>query len=327
MSDPVETGGITTTDAAGSPGAETLWCSLPAGLDIPGVPTPLSTPQMRARSLALQARHIPCRIVADGLGWRLLVRSGDVAAALDELRQFEAENDNWPPLPPPSEPLVDNLFITLSLLGLLAIFYNLTRVDLVRFGLPAIDWVGRGNAAAGAICAGEWWRAVTALTLHSDLQHLLGNLLIGGVFVVLLGRVLGSGLAWALLLASGAGGNLLNAWIQIPLHRSIGASTAIFGAVGLLAAINLSLSPRPLRRRWYLPLAGALALLALLGTGGESTDLGAHLFGFATGIILGVPTGCYLSRHGRPGPWFNALLALACLALVGGAWWAALHVS
>ena len=50
-------------------------------------------------------------------------------------------------------------------------------------------------------------------------------------------------------------------------------------------------------RRWYLPLAAALALLALLGSGGENTDLGAHLLGFATGILLGLPAGRLLGRH------------------------------
>jgi membrane associated rhomboid family serine protease len=254
----------------------------------------------------------------------MLVSSADFSAALGELRSYEAENENWPPSLPPPTPLVDNLFITLSVLGLMAIFYDLTRFDLTRFGHPAIDWFDRGNAAAGAICAGEWWRTVTALTLHADLQHLLGNLLIGGVFIALLCRLLGSGLGWALLLASGVSGNLLNAWIQNPLHRSVGASTAVFGAVGLLAAINLRQSLRPLRRRWYLPLAAALALLSLLGTDGENTDLGGHLFGFAAGILFGLPTVYILARCGRPGSWANVLLALACVAVVGSAWWAAL---
>ena len=40
------------------------------------------------------------------------------------------------------------------------------------------------------------WRAVTALTLHSDLAHLAGNAFFGGVFGVLLAQILGGGLAW-----------------------------------------------------------------------------------------------------------------------------------
>ncbi|MCE1226661.1 MAG: hypothetical protein LWW87_09280 [Geobacteraceae bacterium] len=44
---------------------------------------------------------------------------------------------------------------------------------------------------------------MTALTLHADLQHLLGNLTIGGLFVFLLCRETGTGLSWFLLLAAG----------------------------------------------------------------------------------------------------------------------------
>lgn len=298
------------------------WRALPARLTPPAAEPTLSTRQVRAWALALEARQIPCRVEAHGAGWRLLVPPERFATALDELQQLEAENRNWPPPLPPASPQSDNLLTTLSVLFLLGIFHNLIRLDLL--GHLAGDWIGRGNADAGAIRAGEWWRAVTALTLHADGIHLLGNLLIGGVFAILLCRALGSGLAWSLTLAAGVLGNLLNAWLQAPLHRSVGASTAVFGAVGLLAAIN-PFRHRGLRRRWHLPLAAALALLALLGSEGENTDLGAHLFGLAAGLGLGLPAGLLLRRHGQPRPWVDALLALAALALVGGAWWAALR--
>jgi len=286
---------------------------------------PLPTLRMRAWAVALEARRIPCRTEAAGSGWRLLVPPKLFATALDELRQLEAENRDWPPPLPPAPPQSDNQLTTLSVLALLGIFHNLLRLDLS--GLPAADWIGRGSADAGAIRAGEWWRTVTALTLHADGLHLMGNLLIGGAFVLLLCRALGSGLAWSLILASGVLGNLFNAWLQEPLHRSVGASTAVFGAVGLLAAVGLLQEGGRLRRRWHLPLAAALALLALLGSEGENTDLGAHLFGFAAGIALGLPTGWILGRCGRPAPRLNALLALASLGLVGAAWWAALRLA
>jgi rhomboid protease GluP len=39
--------------------------------------------------------------------------------------------------------------------------------------------------------------------------------------------------------------------------------------------------------RGMLPLAAGVALLADLGTGGERTDLGAHVFGFMVGLAVG----------------------------------------
>ena len=41
------------------------------------------------------------------------------------------------------------------------------------------------------------------------------------------------------------------------------------------------------RRRAWVPVAAALALLAMLGTGGEQVDVLAHLFGFLFGGGLG----------------------------------------
>ena len=123
---------------------------------------------------------------------------------------------------------------------------------------------------------------------------------------------------------SGIFGTLANAWYQPPYHTSVGASTLVFGAVGILAAVRVVRERDRVRKRWFLPVAGALALLAMLGTEGENTDIGAHLFGFLFGIILGLAVECLVERFGRPGPRGNALLALCSAAVPVAAWWAAL---
>jgi membrane associated rhomboid family serine protease len=138
---------------------------------------------------------------------------------------------------------------------------------------------------------------------------------------------LGSGLAWSLLLGAGFLGNLVNAYLQPSNHSSVGASTAVFGAVGILAAINLVRNSHKLRKRWILPVAAALALLALLGTEGKNTDLGAHLFGFIYGGCLGLITEYLIGRHGRPGWILNAILAFFSMVVVAASWWAAVHNS
>lgn len=293
---------------------------------VAGVPAgePLSLERVQLLGLVLTARGIPCRFEPAERGWRLMVAPRQWAAAEEELRRFDEENRDWPPAEPPSRPLAHNTLPTLSVLILLATFYNLTLLDISLAGHHPVDWTELGNADAGRIVSGEWWRLVTALTLHADLLHLWSNLAIGGVFVILLCRELGSGLAWSLLLAAGAIGNLLNAWVQSPAHRSLGASTAVFGAVGILAALTLVRHRHRLRRRWLLPIAAALALLALLGTEGKNTDLAAHLFGFAAGLALGLGTEYLLGRRGPPGRLLNAVLAVASALVVAGAWWAAL---
>ena len=245
--------------------------------------------------------------------------------ACEELRLFEEENRNWPPQAPPAHPLAENTLATISVLILLATFHNLTQLDVTLFPFSQQDWVGLGNAQAARIVDGEWWRLVTALTLHADSLHLVSNLAIGGIFIIFLCRELGSGLAWSLLLGAGALGNLANAYAQPPSHSSVGASTTVFGAVGILAALSLVHYRQQLQQRWPLPVASALALLALLGTEGKNTDLGAHLFGFLFGICLGLITGNLLGRYGRPGRLLNALLAMLSAVVVVAAWWAALE--
>ena len=171
---------------------------------------------------------------------------------------------------------------------------------------------------------GQWWRAVTALTLHANLPHLLSNLTIGGFIILWVCRDLGSGLGWSLLLTSGILGNLLNAVVQPSTHSSVGASTVVFGAVGLLAAFNLLRFKLQPHKRWGLPIAGAMALMAALGTEGERTDLGAHLFGCLAGFLLGLLTARLVERHGRPSRGFSFFLALLSAAIVAVAWWLAL---
>jgi len=280
--------------------------------------------QARQWALVLDSRAVPCQIEARDDGSHLLVPPEEYQRALYELGCYIRENKNWPPLPPQERPLFENTLATLSVLVLLATFHNLTRIDISLPGLYLPDWFALGSAQSEKILAGEWWRLVTALTLHADWGHLSGNLAIGGVFVIFLCRELGSGLAWSLLLSAGVLGNLVNAIVHETGHSSVGASTAVFGAVGILAALSMVRYRHQLRRRWLLPVAAAIALLAILGTEGKNTDLGAHLFGFVYGGFLGLITEYLVGRRGRPGPLLNALLAVAGIVTVAGAWWAAL---
>jgi membrane associated rhomboid family serine protease len=154
----------------------------------------------------------------------------------------------------------------------------------------SVAWFSAGTADSARILDGELWRSVTALCLHADLGHVVANALFGGLFLAAACSGFGSGLALALTLLAGGMGNVANAVFQGPWHASVGASTAVFGAVGLLAGRGLAQRLRrggPRLRVWV-PIAAGLALIAMLGTG-ERTDVWAHLFGFVAGCLLGVP--------------------------------------
>jgi membrane associated rhomboid family serine protease len=123
---------------------------------------------------------------------------------------------------------------------------------------------------------------------------------------------------------TGVLGNWSNAWLQEPGHLSLGASTAVFGAIGCLCASearrrHLLLEPRARR---LAPFGIALVLLAYLGVSGEHTDILAHVCGLAWGLLVGLalPALCVRAAH----PSAQGVGAGAALILVLLAWGAAL---
>ncbi|TYO99290.1 membrane associated rhomboid family serine protease [Geothermobacter ehrlichii] len=286
---------------------------------------PLSRAESRVWSLVLASRGIPYRQRKVGGGRLLLVPESLFIEARRQLELYRLENRDWPPPLPESRPLPENQLATLAVFGLLCAFSFLIELPAARDWLPRVNWQIAGSARAGLILDGQWWRTATALTLHTGGLHLAGNVVFGILTVGWLARELGSGPAWLLVLLAGMGGNWLNALLQAPAHDAVGASTAVFAAVGLIAGLNLVRYRRPLWRRWALPLAAALGLLAMLGAGDGRTDLGAHLFGLLTGLVFGVVAAWGHERHGRPGPWLNRLLALAAAGIMALAWWLAIR--
>ena len=70
----------------------------------------------------------------------------------------------------------------------------------------------------------------------------------------------------------------------------MGASTAVFTALGLLVAYSWRLRllmPQGWASR-LAPLVAGAVLLGWFGTAGEGTDIVAHVLGFAFGCLLGV---------------------------------------
>jgi len=303
------------------------WVPIPPGLKDGLVDQTIPKRQLKNWELVLHSRQIPCRSEKYHNKWQLLVPTNQYQNACQELILYETENRNWPPPPPVERKLRENTASTIWTFILLAIFHHITQQQINLFGHHPVNWIELGDAHAEKILQGEWWRLITALTLHSGGLHLTSNIVLGGIFMVRLCRVLGSGRAWFLVICSGALGNLLNALIQSPDHHSIGSSTAVFGAVGLLATINMLHFRSHLRQRWSLPIAAAIGLLALLGSSGENTDIGAHLFGFLAGVGLGFTAKYFARRFGSGPKQINAGLAILAAGLVLGAWWLALTVN
>lgn len=214
----------------------------------------------------------------------LSVPEAEANRALVSLSAYERENPRMPA--ERIEPLESRcLFSGIMVALMLLIFYFVTTQ-----WLPALSWFDRGSADAQRILQGEFWRAVTALTLHADIAHALSNSIAAALFLSAVFNIMGVGFGGALVLLAGAGGNLVNAYLHGWPHDSIGASTAVFGAVGLLGSLGMKRRSRKAfgRRRAWLPVAAALALLGMLGSGGQRVDIWAHLLGLVAGAVLGI---------------------------------------
>jgi len=204
-------------------------------------------------ALVLSSSYIPYEINEENGKWKLYVDASYVERAERILEDYERENRKF---------------------------------------LPEIDTDGFlyqiGGASASRIVKGELWRTVTALSLHADLIHVLSNSFSCWVFCTAVIRLYGFGLGWFLVLIAGATGNLITALVYRTGHVSIGASTAIFGALGLLGAWRCTFGKKHwlLKKKTWIYIAGVVALIAVLGTG-KNVDILAHLMGAVSGVIFG----------------------------------------
>ncbi|MCB9897077.1 MAG: rhomboid family intramembrane serine protease [Planctomycetes bacterium] len=271
-------------------------------------------------SLVLRAIGIAHRVEPFGPLYELVVHPRDAWRAGEQLRRYVEEN-RAPPEPAHARPPRR----AVGLRGAFAAVVLLVLVDRLSasaaFGL---DWDAAGRADAALIREGQVFRAATALTLHTGAPHLAGNAVFGAVFVSFTAELLGNGVALTAIVLTGVLGNLTNAWIQSPEHLSVGASTAVFGALGLLVAQAWTGKRRAPRwmQRWA-PVVFGLALLGYLGTEGERTDVAAHVLGFLAGCGLGVPLALWSQDGPRP-LGTQLVCGLSGAALVFGAWWWAL---
>ncbi len=267
-------------------------------------------------ALVLDSVGIPYerRTTVDGSS--LWVLPADHARAAFELQHYLRENRRPPPAPVvwPNHPH--------ALYGVFGYALVLIAVTLAAaLHLGGKNWHTAGVLDAGFLGRGEAWRVVTALTLHADLPHLLSNLAFGALFGYPAARLFGPGVAWLLILLGGSIAYGVDALLHPPNHYLLGASTAVFTALGLVAAYGWRRHMRnwsPWMRRTA-PLIGGIALLAFTGTGGENTDLLAHLVGF----VVGAGVGAICARLPMPPPGRSGLqwaAGLTAMALLASAW-------
>lgn len=272
-------------------------------------------------SLVLKSLGVEHGISSREDGWYFLVDVDALPRVQRALREYEDENRDWPP----RRAARDRMAYEPS--SALVVGWSVVLAIAFAASGPVFGrsrWFEVGVAETARIMRGEVWRAITALTLHADGQHLLGNVLIGGAFLWFASRRLGAGRAAFFTLLAGTLGNLANALlhnIQHQPHGSIGASTAVFATVGLLVGTQVRSDAARGVRTWReraAPWVGGAVLLGMLGASAQS-DLWAHLFGLLAGVLLGLVVARGPSRADGRG-WVQPAYTLATLAVLVGAW-------
>ncbi len=281
---------------------------------------------LREAALVLSSMSIPHVAHRSSAGGMLLVHDTDYDRAREHLDRYEEENRNFPPPRAVERPRYGGWPLVAAAFAALVIFAIVTG----PVASPSGAWFQRGASVASKVLGPEPLRAVTALTLHADGAHVFGNLLSGAVFGRGVERRLGPGGAGLGILASGALGNVANAAFHAlrgQEHASIGASTAVFGAVGMLAATQLVLGSTRVEtpageRHWThyaAPFVGGLALLGALGASPDS-DVWAHGFGFLAGLLVALPFALVARKRRATNPFAQAAMGLAAIGTVVGSW-------
>ena len=269
-------------------------------------------------SLVLSSKNIGHRISRrqDGMT-TILVPVGSEEAAAYQLDCFFRENRNWPPRDQPgAAPSIASTPPTLWLVGGLALFYAVTGPW--DYNSP---WFSNGAGDATAVLAhGEYYRLVTALTLHADFSHLLGNCLVGGFLLHFFLQINGSGMGLLTLLISAALGNYANVMVHGGNHLFVGFSTAVFSIVGMLSIHQILEQRQPFGIKMFVPLMAGAALLAMLGSSGARTDLGGHLFGLLAGIACGLILGLKQVRSMRRSSFAQTCFFLMSVAVLLICW-------
>ncbi len=234
--------------------------------------------------LILTSQKIETRVERVNNLFNILVNESEVKKALSTVATYYKENKFFR-LKLQLHKFPISSFKSYSAFGIMGLLFFIHAI-LNHYRIHEA-YIFKYGSSALFILQGEVYRAVTALFLHSDARHLAGNMagmiIFGAPFI----SIAGFGLGPFMLLFTGTLGNLFNALFYKTAHLSIGASTAIMSAAGLLAAFQLTQNKKRLQWNSLMPVLAGAVLMALFSQG-ERTDVWAHVFGFLSGLFSGI---------------------------------------
>jgi len=172
---------------------------------------------------------------------------------------------------------------TFGLIGFTTAIFILQFLSTTLFGQ---DWLLETGAKYGPLmAAGEWWRFLTPVFLHANLFHIFVNMYSLYALGPAVERFFEARRMLALYLLSGIGGVILS--LAFSPDPSVGASGAIFGLLGALAAF-FYLHRAAFGRFGMVQLRQLIfvALLNLMLGLSPGIDNWGHVGGLITGALL-----------------------------------------
>ncbi|GAB4364939.1 MAG: hypothetical protein Kow00121_01050 [Elainellaceae cyanobacterium] len=184
--------------------------------------------------------------------------------------------------------------------GLIALNLVVFGLEMVRGGSENLETLYQmGALVPENVVAGEWWRLLSAIFLHYGVVHIFANMLGLYVLGLLVEAILGSGKFLLLYFFSGIGSMVaiavLALLLQVPGLIGVGASGAIMGLLGAMAAILL----KGWRQDKAKVAAKRLRLILLIVGLQVLSDIftpQVSLVGHASGLVLGFLAGSLLFK-------------------------------
>jgi len=277
---------------------------------------------LNSYSLVLSSTNITHRIQyksADHI--EIYVACSQREKALYQIGAYDRENLNWPP-----SVRQDNFVPTFRAMSIVIIGCLVLLFGLSGNWQDQSVWFQKGAGDSGAILDNlQLYRLVTSLTLHADIVHLMGNCFLGLFLLHFFFHLTGNGIGLCAMLIGATLANLINVMVHGPGHLFVGFSTAIFCIIGMLCTISFAMQTGRLALHFFMPVMSGLALLAFLGSSGERTDLGAHLFGLFCGLVIGNFVRLPIFDTLRRSFLLQTLLGVCALAIFALCWLLALY--
>ena len=283
---------------------------------------------------------IPARSVRQAMDWSLVLFSQGIESELHEgvpgsgaelrvaveqharclliLEQYQRENRHrrWQRPVPRTGFLFDWQSVGWGVL--MCLFFALQSTDGSLLA-------SQGQYDSVKVHAGEWWRSVTATSLHSDIRHLASNVSTGLIFLGLAMVEYGAGQALLAMTLAGALANGVGLLLRPGPYFGLGASGAVMAALGLIAVRAFRWQEwrdRPALATARGIVAGGL-LLVLLGFSPQG-DVLVHVAGFVLGCAFGLLLKPFVGFPRRQSRW-DLPAKILFTVLFSGAWYLALR--